>query len=166
MTASSDQPPGLGRALHARFGRLLHSVRVRLKRPVTLGVRLLALTDAGEVLLIRQSYMPGLALPGGGVDPGETCAEAAAREAAEEAGLALAEPPALFHVYLNRALGNRDHVVLFVARGVSRDREWTPSLEILSSNFYPVQALPEAVTPATRARLAEVLEGAPRSDIW
>jgi ADP-ribose pyrophosphatase YjhB (NUDIX family) len=163
-----DTPRGAGALgrLHLRAGRLAIAAAARLRRPVTLGVRLVALNDRGEVLLVRHSYLPGLALPGGAVDPGETCREAAAREAAEEAGLELDTPPELFHVYLNRALGNRDHVVLFVARGVRQPHPPARGFEILSSGFHAPHVLPAGTTPATRARLAEVLEGAAPSDDW
>jgi ADP-ribose pyrophosphatase YjhB (NUDIX family) len=163
-----DTPAGSGLAgrLHTAFGRLAISVKARFRAPISLGVRLLALNPRGEVLLVRHSYLPGLALPGGGVDPGETAREAAMREATEEAGLAFTESPDLFHLYLNRALASRDHVVLFVARNVRRARTPRPSAEILSSGFHDPAALPGDVTPATRRRIAEVLHGVPPSDDW
>ncbi len=163
-----DTPPGSGLAgrLHTAVGRLAILARARLRAPVSLGVRLMAFDAQGAVLLVRHSYLPGLALPGGGVDPGETAREAAMREGAEEAGLEFAEPPALFHLYLNRALASRDHVVLFVARDVRRRARPRPGAEILSSDFHDPAALPGDVTPATRARIAEVLGGVPPGDDW
>lgn len=133
---------------------------------MSLGVRLLALNAEGEVLLVRHSYLPGLSLPGGAVDPGETARAAAMREAREEAALDFAEPPELFHLYLNSNLANRDHVALFVARGVVQRRATAPGLEIIATGFHPPDALPADATPATRARIAEVLHGQPPSDIW
>ena len=41
-----------------------------------------------------------------------------------------------------------------------------PDHEIAEAGFYPLAALPEGTTPATRARLAEVLDGAPVSPYW
>jgi ADP-ribose pyrophosphatase YjhB (NUDIX family) len=163
-----DRPAGAGPVgrLQLALGRLAISARARLRAPMSLGVRVLALNAGGEVLLVRHSYLPGLALPGGAVDAGETAREAAMREAREEATLEFAEPPALFHLYLNRSLGNRDHVALFVARGVVQRRVPAPGLEILAARFYRPDALPEDATPATRARLSEVLGGAPPSEFW
>ncbi len=43
--------------------------------------------DAGEILLIRRSDNDNWALPGGGVDIGESLAEAAVRETREETGI-------------------------------------------------------------------------------
>jgi ADP-ribose pyrophosphatase YjhB (NUDIX family) len=44
-------------------------------------------TDGGIVLVRRRNPPPGWALPGGFVDPGESVAQAARREANEETGL-------------------------------------------------------------------------------
>src|SRR3954454_14292308 len=46
--------------------------------------------DEGRLLLIRRAHEPGLgqwSLPGGRIEPGESAAEAAAREVLEETGL-------------------------------------------------------------------------------
>lgn len=56
----------------------------------TVAVGAIAFDPDGRVLLIRRGTPPGQGLwtvPGGRVEPGETCAEACAREAAEETGL-------------------------------------------------------------------------------
>lgn len=157
---------GLLAALHQRAGETLIRVKHTFGPRLTLGVRLVALDDAGRVFLVRHSYLPGLHLPGGAVDPGESCREAAVREAAEEGGLVIAGPPALFHVYMNPIGGRHDHIVLYVARGVRQDRAPRPSLEIIASGFHPADPLPPDTTPATRARLAEVLEGVTPTESW
>ncbi|RUX90899.1 NUDIX domain-containing protein, partial [Mesorhizobium sp. M7D.F.Ca.US.004.01.2.1] len=73
--------------------RLFHLYFV-LRRPMTLGVRgLIHDTASNSVFLIRHTYVPGWQLPGGGVEVGETLAEALARELAEEGNIALTAPP-------------------------------------------------------------------------
>jgi 8-oxo-dGTP pyrophosphatase MutT (NUDIX family) len=167
--ASSDLPPrrsALGR-LHLLAGQTA-SMALDLFRPrLSLGVRLLALDGSGRVLLVRHSYVPGWHLPGGGVEPGETARSAAMREAREEGGLDLADPPELFHIYANRILGRHDHVLLFVARGVApAARPPMSRLEIREARFFAPDAPPDATTAATRSRIAEVLSGRLPADLW
>ena len=52
----------------------------------TLGVEI-AIIEAGKVLLIKRRDFGVWLLPGGGIDAGESAAEAAVREAQEETGL-------------------------------------------------------------------------------
>jgi len=154
------------RTLHAGLGHVAVKLHNLFRAEITLGVRLLALDAEGRVFLVRHSYFPGLHLPGGGVDLGETCRQAAEREAREEGGLLLPEPPALFHLYWNPIAIRRDHIALFVARGVRQAGPRPRSLEILAAGFHDVDALPPDITDATRRRLAEVVGGAPPSDRW
>ena len=153
-------------SLHQRAGETLIRVKHAFGPRLTLGVRLLALDHVGRVFLVRHGYLPGLHLPGGAVDPGESCREAAVREAAEEGGLVLDGPPALFQVYMNPTGGRHDHVVLYVARGVRQDRVRPRSLEIVASGFHRVEPPPPAATRATRERLCEVLGGEVPSERW
>ena len=157
---------GLLGALHQRAGEALIRARHAFGPRLTLGVRLLALDDAGRVFLVRHSYLPGLHLPGGAVDPGESCREAAVREAAEEGGLALAGEAALFQIYMNPSGGRHDHVVLYVARGVRQAQARPRSLEIVAAGFHPTDPPPADATRATRDRLVEVLGGAPPAERW
>lgn len=137
----------------------------RITRGMTLGVRALLLQD-GRILLVRHGYMPGWYLPGGGVEAGETAGEALAREIAEEAGAALTGAPQLFGIYRNARADRRDHVILFVCRAwEQRFRPRIPNREIVAAELFAADALPGETTPATRARVAEVLGGrAPAAD--
>lgn len=166
--SQSDRPGGGGAlaALHMRAGHALIRVRGLFRPQLSLGVRLAAFDHEGRVFLVRHSYLPGLHLPGGAVDPGETCGQAAAREAAEEGGLVMAGPPVLFQIYWHRLGGRSDHVVLFVARGVTQGPVPPRGLEIMSAGFHPADPLPEDVTGATRRRVAEVLAGRAETDLW
>ena len=66
------------------FARLWWHIRRRHHRGA-----LVALWHDGALLLIRSSYKRGWSFPGGGIDPGESPAAAAAREVGEEIGLAV-----------------------------------------------------------------------------
>jgi ADP-ribose pyrophosphatase YjhB (NUDIX family) len=61
--------------------------------------------ESSQLLLIRRADDGRWALPGGLVDPGETAAEAAVREAREESGT-VAEPLALVGLYDSRRCGS------------------------------------------------------------
>ena len=135
-------------------------------RGMTLGVRAACFDAEGRVFLVRHSYMPGWYMPGGGVERGESAAEALERELVEEAGIVLGGAPQLFAVYWNRKR-IRDHVVLFVARDFTRpDPPAYPNHEIVEAAFFDPAALPEGISPATRRRLDEILHGVPPERHW
>lgn len=73
-----------------------------------------ALWHKGELLLVRHSYKPGICLPGGGVQKGESYIEAAKRELREETGIdieaAQLEEPLVVHLTDE---GKDDHVCCF-----------------------------------------------------
>ncbi len=98
-----------------------------LGRPMTLGVRAIALDDADRVFLVRHAYIPGFHLPGGGVESGETAMISLLRELREEGGLETLAPPSLFGFYYNPRHSRRDHVALYLAR-VRQDVPRTPGL--------------------------------------
>jgi ADP-ribose pyrophosphatase YjhB (NUDIX family) len=138
----------------------------RMSRGLTLGVRGLVIDAQGRVFLVKHTYMRGWHLPGGGVEPGETVLDALARELKEEGNIELLEPPAPGGVYFHAAVSRRDHVVLFVVQHFRQPAPPAPDREIMAHGFFALDALPEDTSAATRARIAEVLMGAPVSPQW
>jgi 8-oxo-dGTP pyrophosphatase MutT (NUDIX family) len=138
----------------------------RMSRGLTLGVRGLVIDEHGRVFLVKHTYMPGWHLPGGGVEPGETALDALARELKEEGNIELLETPAPGGVYFHAAVSRRDHVVLFVVRHFRQPAPPVPDREIMAHGFFALDALPEDTGAATRARIAEVIMGAPVSPRW
>jgi ADP-ribose pyrophosphatase YjhB (NUDIX family) len=137
----------------------------RLKRPMTMGVRIIAANEAGQICLVRHTYTPGWHLPGGGVERGETCLQAALKEAREEAGLVInASDISLMSVHANFENFLGDHVLVYVTR------KWTTiptqnGHEIAEYGFYDLANLPHGTTAGTKRRLQE-WAGTLSSPIW
>ena len=137
----------------------------RFSRGLTLGVRGMAIDREGRIFLIKHSYVPGWHLPGGGVEPGETALEALTREMMEEGNIAITEPD-FFALYFNPKDSGRDHVALYVIRDFVQTSQPQPNAEIIAHGFFARDALPADTTPATRARIAEVLDGVEKRERW
>src|SRR5437660_730770 len=147
------------------INRLFH-VYFRLARGLTMGVRGLVLDDTGRVFLIKHSYVDGWQLPGGGVEVGETLLEALSRELAEEGNIELTAQPKLHNIFFHPLYSRRDHVALYVVREFRQTAPPRPNGEIADHGFFPIDALPPDTTAGTRARLNEVLRGAPAPERW
>ena len=76
--SAGQAPPR--RSLRERLRTRIAHRMFLLYRAMTLGVRALVFDEAGRVLLVRHSYVPGWHFPGGGVEPGETALQALERE--------------------------------------------------------------------------------------
>lgn len=149
-----------------RMLRTVLHVYWRFSRGLTLGVRAIVIDGDGRIFLVRHTYVRGWHLPGGGVEPGETLLEALARELHEEANIEIAEPPVLHGLFFNRRGSRRDHVALFIVRSFRQPQAPMPNREIAAHGFFALDVLPGDTTAGTRARIAEVLLGAPANDLW
>jgi 8-oxo-dGTP pyrophosphatase MutT (NUDIX family) len=147
--------------------RLMH-IYWRHTRGLTLGVRGLVLDSDGRVFLIKHSYVKGWHLPGGGVEPGETLLTALQRELKEEGNIEVGgrKPPDFFGMYFNPKDSDRDHVALYVIEDFVQPASPTKNAEIVDHGFFAPDALPDDTSPATRARLNEVLNGAAAAERW
>ncbi len=126
----------------------------KLRRPTTHG-SLVALWNRGEVLLVRNSYVPYYSLPGGYLRRGETARSAAVRELREEIGLSAA-PDALVPV-LDRTHeweGKHDHVEIFALDVPIRPDIGVDHREVVEASWWrPERALTRPLPPfANRAR--------------
>ena len=153
------------RALEPALRRVLHFYW-RFARAMTLGVRALVIDENGRIFLVKHSYISGWYLPGGGVEAGETLLQALARELREEGNIEMTEPPRLHGMFFNDRVSRRDHVALFVVRAFHQSAAPVPDREIVAHGFFDLEALPNDTTASTRARIIEVLGGAPASEQW
>jgi 8-oxo-dGTP pyrophosphatase MutT (NUDIX family) len=158
-------PDAVRRAFEPAIRRVFHFYW-RFARAMTLGVRALVIDDSGRIFLVKHSYVAGWHFPGGGVEPGETLLQGLARELREEGNIELTGPPRLHAVFFNRRVSRRDHVALFVVRDFQQSAMPKPNHEIVAHGFFELKDLPEGTTRATRARIAELFDGAPVSEWW
>ena len=133
----------------------LESLRLRILRPVTLGVRVLMEKD-GRVVLVWHTYEDLWYFPGGGVEREETLEEAARREAREELGAELGRLR-LLGAYTNFSEYKSDHTLIFVCHDFTLTGE--TGREIDRFGFFDLEALPEDISPATRRRIEEYKAG-------
>jgi 8-oxo-dGTP pyrophosphatase MutT (NUDIX family) len=138
----------------------------RFARGMTLGVRAVVLDGDNRVFLVKHSYVAGWHLPGGGVEVGETFADALRRELAEEARIELTGEPALHGLFFNGHVSRRDHVAVYLVRQFRQDRLPAPNREIVACGFFGTDALPAETTEGTRLRISEVLEGRAAAATW
>jgi ADP-ribose pyrophosphatase YjhB (NUDIX family) len=155
----------MGYASEWLMRRVMH-LYWRFARGLTLGVRALVIDEERRIFLVRHTYVRGWHLPGGGVEPGETLATALARELREEGNIELTAPPLLHGVFFNARVSRRDHVACFVVRAFRQDAPPAPNREIAEAGFFALDALPGDTGAGTRARVAEVLLGAPVGERW
>lgn len=131
----------------------------------TLGVNIGILDDRNRLLLTRREDFDIWCLPGGGVEVGETLAQAARREAQEETGLEVALTR-LVGVY-SRPGASRfsGHIFVFAARpigGVS-----TAQLgETTEARFFDPDDLPADLVQLAPLRIRHILHGPGGSAVW
>jgi 8-oxo-dGTP pyrophosphatase MutT (NUDIX family) len=130
---------------------------------VTLGARALVIRD-GQTLLVRHTYTDGWYTIGGGIDAGESPSDAACRELMEEVGIVTTAPPVLLGVYLATQEKRDDYVAVYVCTEFDKTNIISP--EIAEEKWFPLDALPADVSPATRRRIEEYQGLRPLSDRW
>jgi len=117
---------------------------------------IVAVIENEKILLTKREDFEVWCLPGGGVEEGESLAEAGIREAKEETGLDV-ELTSLVGVYSRLGGGMNDvHAVLFRARPIGGRLQTQPG-ETIDVAYFPAQALPQEVLFGHKQRIADAL---------
>lgn len=127
----------------------------RLRRPRKGGV-LVAVWSQGDILIVKNSYRRQHTLPGGYPRQGETPAQTAARELAEECDVAL--PPERFHEALRAEYlfeGRIDDVTIVEVELATRPEVSADHREVVEARFAPPdEVLRLPIVPHLRDYLA------------
>jgi 8-oxo-dGTP pyrophosphatase MutT (NUDIX family) len=151
---------------------LMTRLRLRLLRPyfrwtraMTLGARIAVIDEKGRFLLVKHTYSPGWIFPGGGVEAGESCIEAAERELREEAQLIPKGPLQLHGIFANHRDFPGDHLAFYVLKEFEM-QVFTPNSEIADARFFAPENIPESTTQGSRRRIDELVNGKTASPHW
>jgi 8-oxo-dGTP diphosphatase len=126
---------------------------------------LVAIWHQGELLLIKNSYVPYYSLPGGYVHRNETGREAAERELFEETGIRVS--PTDLKLALDEQHdweGKREHIEIFELDVTERSTVAVDHREVVSAEFHsPADALRLQLFPPLRKVIERRIIPAPGS---
>lgn len=116
-----------------------------------------AIIQDNKILLTQRDDFETWILPGGGVEDGESIAQAAFRETKEETGLDV-ELTRLVGIYSR--LGNvlSGHIVLFTARPVGGETSCQEG-ETIAVEWFPFDRIPSPLSAGHKKRIADAIDG-------
>lgn len=149
-----------------KAAHIARAVVWRFTRPLRFGVAALIFNEAGQVLLVENSYWTGWRLPAGGVEKGETAYQSLVRELQEEVGLTpVRDAVALQGLYLQRLFGASVQLAVYTVRGYTGTLK-IDGCEILKAEWFDPHNLPDGTVRGVRERVAEVLGMQKIVDEW
>ena len=119
---------------------------------------IIAIIEDGKILLTQREDFEVWCLPGGGIEEGESVAEAAMREAKEETGVDV-ELTSLVGVYPRvGGMWNDVHAILFRAKPVGGELRLQPG-ETVEVAYFPFDDLPNEILFGHQQRIADAIAG-------
>ena len=116
-----------------------------------------AVIHEGKILLTKREDFEVWCLPSGGVEEGESLAEAAIRETKEESGIDV-ELVRLVGVY-SRLGGMSDvHAVLYAGKPIGGELRTQPG-ETIDVAYFPFDQLPEDISFGHKKRILDAIHG-------
>jgi ADP-ribose pyrophosphatase YjhB (NUDIX family) len=117
---------------------------------------IVAVIDDGKVLLTKREDFEVWCLPGGGVEEGESLAEAGIREVKEETGLDV-ELTRLVGVYSRMGGNPHDvHAVLYAAKPIGGELKTQPN-ETIEVAYFPFDGLPDEMLFGHKKRISDAI---------
>lgn len=120
------------------------------------------------VLLVRTRYRPYWEFPGGKAERYEAPEVAAVRETKEEARVFIKHIARKLGTYTHHYLRRQTTIHVYVADQWDELDLWVPNMEISDRKFFPLDALPENISPETSVRIQEFLSDSAHefSGVW
>jgi ADP-ribose pyrophosphatase YjhB (NUDIX family) len=139
---------------------------------IMVGATVLILNAKRQLLMMRRTDNTCWGVPGGAMEPGETVEETARRETREETGLEIKSMqlfnvfsgPELYYCYPNGAEVYNVSVV-YVTQDVSGPAVLDPA-EHTEMGYFPLEALPEPISPPIRPILEAFRKSQAGADFW
>lgn len=112
-----------------------------------------------DILLVHTRYRPYWEFPGGKAERYEAPEVAAVRETKEEARVFIKHIARKLGTYTHHYLRRQTTIHVYIADEWDELDLWAPNIEIGDRKFFPLDALPENLSPATQKRIDEFLSG-------
>jgi ADP-ribose pyrophosphatase YjhB (NUDIX family) len=127
----------------------------------------IAILHSNQVLLTKREDFEVWCLPGGGIEEGESAAQAAVREAREETGLEVQLSRLVGLYYRPRGVWGKSggHSVLFAAKPVGGELRPQPG-EVIEARYFPSHQLPENMPWWHCQPILDALNGIGGSVVW
>ncbi len=124
-----------------------------------------AIFDNERILLTRRADFGVWCLPGGHIEPGESAAQAAVRETAEETGLSVRLQRLIGIYSIPEAKAWVNLIILFAAQTVSGTL-LAQEEEVLAIGFFADDELPPDMLWGHRQRVHDAFEGKEAAAVW